>query len=277
MELRKQYDEWTAKRTPVAPAGGMGLPRLIGTVHLPPLPGSPRYGGGFEALVDFAVRSARSLDEAGFDGVILENFNDAPFKARTRDPETIAAVAVIAREVRRTVSAQIGVNILRNSAPEAAAVAAVAGGSFVRANALCEVVSAPEGLLEPVAREVAEVLARLKADVKVLADVHVKHGWPLHQRPLAEVALDCAERGGASALIVSGARTGSPPDPASLAEASRAGLPVYVGSGTTPDNLDKFRGAYGFIVGTYLKRPDGGIDAEKARRYVEAARRALGI
>jgi membrane complex biogenesis BtpA family protein len=255
----------------------MSLPRLIGVVHLPPLPGSPRYAGGFESVVDFAVRNARALDEAGFDGIILENFNDFPFKARARDPETVAAMAVVAREVRRAVSAQLGINILRNSAPEAVAVAAAAGGSFVRANALCEVVSAPEGLLEPVAREVAEVLARLRADVKVLADIYVKHGWPLHQRPLAEVALDCAERGGASALIISGARTGSPPDPAAIAEASKAGLPVYVGSGTTPENLERFRGTYGLIVGTYLKRPDGSVDPEKARRYVEAARRVLGL
>lgn len=254
----------------------MSLPRIIGVVHLPPLPGSPKYQGGFEAVVEFAVENAKALEEAGFDGVIFENFNDAPYRPRVKEPEAVAAMAVVVREARRALSIQIGVNLLRNSAPEAAAIAAVAGGSFIRANALCEVVSAPEGLLEPVAREVAEVLARLKADVEVLADVYVKHGWPLHQRPLAEVAADCAERGGAAALIVSGSRTGAPPDPGLVAEASRSGLPVYVGSGTRPDNLERFRGAYGFIVGTYLKRPDGSIDPERARAYSSAARRALG-
>lgn len=253
----------------------MKLPRVVGVVHLPPLPGSPRYDGRFEELVDFAVVNAKALEEAGFDGLILENFNDSPFKPRARDPETIAAMAVLTREVAKSVSIAVGVNILRNSAPEAAAVAALAGGSFVRANALCEVVSAPEGILEPVAREVAEVIARLRADVAVLADIYVKHGSPLHERPISEVALDCAERGGASALILTGSRTGSPPDPSHIAEAARSGLPIYVGSGTTPENLSKFAGAYGFIVGTYIKGSGGRIDREKARRYVQAAREVL--
>ncbi|CCC80987.1 BtpA/SgcQ family protein [Thermoproteus tenax] len=255
----------------------MSLPRIVGVVHLPPLPGSPRYSGDFSSIVEFAVENARRLEDAGFDGIILENFNDAPFKPRARDPETIAAMAIAAREVRRAVSVQLGVNILRNSGPEAAAVASLSGASFIRVNALCEVVSAPEGLLEPVAREIAEVQARLKSAVKILADVHVKHGWPLHGRPLREVAEDCAERGGASAVVVSGGRTGLPPEPSQLAELAGAGLPVYVGSGTTPDNLKSFRGAYGFIVGTYLKDERGRIDPKKAKIYVEAARDALGL
>lgn len=255
----------------------MRLPRIIGVVHLPPLPGSPRYSPPFSRVVEFAVSNAKALEEAGFDGVILENFNDSPFRPRVKEAETIAAMALAARAVVEAVSIPVGVNLLRNSAPEAAAVAAVAGAQFIRANALCEVVSAPEGLLEPVARDVADVLARLKADVAVLADIYVKHGYPLHQRPISEVARDCAERGGASAVVVTGARTGSPPEPALIGEAAAGGLPVYVGSGTTPRNLGDFKGAYGFIVGTYLKRPDGSIDRERAREYVEAARRALNI
>lgn len=252
----------------------MNLPRVVGTIHLPPLPGSPRYEGRFEEIVEFAVRNARVLEEAGFDGVILENFNDYPFKPRVEEPETLAAMALITRDVAKSVSIAVGVNLLRNSAPEAMAIAALAGGSFIRANALCEVVSAPEGILEPVAREVAEVAARLRARVAVLADVHVKHGSPLHDRPISEVALDCAERGGASAVVVTGSRTGSPPDPSHVAEAAASGLPVYVGSGTTPENLEKFAGAYGFIVGTYVKGKDG-VDAEKAKKYARAARSAL--
>ncbi len=253
----------------------MNLPRVIGTIHLPPLPGSPRYDGRFEEIVEFAARNAGVLEEAGFDGAILENFNDHPFKPRVKDPETIAAMAVIVREVAKSTSIAVGVNLLRNSAPEAMAIAALAGGSFVRANALCEVISAPEGILEPVAREVADVAARLRARVAVLADVYVKHGSPLHSRPISEVALDCAERGGASAVIVTGFRTGSPPDPSHVVEAARSGLPVYVGSGTTPENLGEFAGAYGFIVGTYIKGEGGAVDVEKAKRYARAAKSVL--
>ena len=33
------------------------LPAVVGMVHLPPLPGSPRWGGDMSKVVDFAARS----------------------------------------------------------------------------------------------------------------------------------------------------------------------------------------------------------------------------
>lgn len=72
-------------------------PMLVGVVHLPPLPGSIRYGGlDLSTIIDFAVRNSRTLDEVGFDAVILENYNDYPFRARVREAETIASMAIIA-------------------------------------------------------------------------------------------------------------------------------------------------------------------------------------
>ena len=178
-------------------------PTLIGVVHLPPLPGSIRYGSlDISTIVDFAVRNARVLDEAGFDAVILENFNDYPFRARVREPETIASMAVIAREVVKAVNIPVGISLLRNSGPEATAIAIVVGASFIRSNAYCETVVTAEGILEPVAREVMEVMTRLNSKITVLADIFVKHGSPLHRMTIEDVARDCVERGLADALIV---------------------------------------------------------------------------
>lgn len=249
-------------------------PTLIGVVHLPPLPGSIRYGGlDISTIVDFAVRNARILDEAGFDAVILENFNDYPFRARVREPETIASMAVIAREVVKSVTIPVGINLLRNSGPEAVAIAAVTGASFIRSNAYCEAIVSAEGLLEPVAREVLEVMTRLGTKVAVLADVFVKHASPLHRMTVEDVARDCIERSLADALVVTGPRTGEPPDPLMLRRVMKAvNAKVLVGSGISPGNINDYREAHGFIVGTYLKDEEGQIDPTKARNMVNAVK-----
>ncbi len=249
-------------------------PTLIGVVHLPPLPGSIRYGGlDISTIIDFAVRNAKTLDEAGFDAVILENFNDYPFEARVRRPETIASMAIIAREVIKAVTVPVGINLLRNSGPEATAIAIIVGASFIRSNAYCETVVSSEGILEPVAREVLETMGRLNSKITVLADIFVKHASPLHRQTIEDVAKDCIERALADALIVTGPRTGEPPDPLLVRRVVKAvGAKVLVGSGITPNNVNDYRDAHGFIVGTYLKDEEGQIDVVKARNMVNAVK-----
>lgn len=56
---------------------------LIGVVHLLPLPTSPCWGGSLKAVIDRAEQEATALASGGVDGIIVENFFDAPFtKAR---------------------------------------------------------------------------------------------------------------------------------------------------------------------------------------------------
>ncbi|MBA2338722.1 MAG: phosphorybosylanthranilate isomerase, partial [Acidimicrobiia bacterium] len=59
-------------------------------VHLGPLPGSPRFSGGFDRVVSAAVDDAIRLDEAGFDAIAVENFGDAPFFADDVPKVTVA-------------------------------------------------------------------------------------------------------------------------------------------------------------------------------------------
>ena len=63
---------------------------LIGVVHLLPLPGSPRFPGDMEAIVDRAERDARAYEAGGANAVIVENYGDAPFRKEALDPESIA-------------------------------------------------------------------------------------------------------------------------------------------------------------------------------------------
>ena len=65
---------------------------LVGVVHLPPLPGAPRWKGSLESVVNHAIVDATALDRGGAHALILENFGDMPFSPGPVGPETWVAV-----------------------------------------------------------------------------------------------------------------------------------------------------------------------------------------
>jgi hypothetical protein len=80
----------------------------------------------------------------------------------------------------------------------------------------------------------------------------------------------------ADALIVSGTGTGKATDPRKVAVVKAAagkGVPVFVGSGVSEENLGDLAHADGFIVGTSLKEAGvmSPVDTGKAKRLVQAA------
>ncbi len=264
---------------PVRMIPRLGYKPLIGVVHLPPIGRSYRFGASVEDLVDYAVAEAGKLESAGFDAVIVENYGDAPFEVVWDDDSlTVAVMAVVAREVSRAVSLRVGVNILRNDYRSLVS-AYAASADFVRVNSVCEHRYAPEGLLKPAAPGIAR-LQRLPRRLLVLADIGVKHSWGLPAASLDDVAVECSERGGVDALVVTGERTGMPPSPGMVAAVrSSTRLPVLIGSGLTAENLAAYyEVADGFIVGSYLKMSGTAspINPEKARRLASKLRELRG-
>ncbi|MEM0083123.1 MAG: BtpA/SgcQ family protein [Candidatus Nezhaarchaeales archaeon] len=245
---------------------------VIGVVHLPPLPGSPKYDGeDVSFIIESALRDARTLRDGGVDGVIIENFWDMPYRRCSVGPSTVASMAVIAKEVAREIDIPVGVNVLRNDVVAALAIAKVAGGSFIRVNAYVEVIVTDQGVLEPCARRVQMAKKVYRAEsIKIFADVHVKHGAPLVQRPIEIVAEEALSRGLADAIILTGPSIGTPP---SLEEVRkvRAKLPeasIIIGSGCNPENIDElFKLADAAIVGSYFKR--GNLSSPISKEKVE--------
>ncbi|MCH8148011.1 MAG: BtpA/SgcQ family protein, partial [Planctomycetes bacterium] len=150
-------------------------PALIGVVHLPPLPGSPRHIFTMDEIVVRAVADARALVDAAFDACIIENFGDAPFFSDTLPPTSVAAMAVVAAQIRRETKLILGVNALRNDACAALGIAVAVGASFVRVNVHTGVAATDQGLLEGRAAETLRMRKLLGAPIAILADVHVKH------------------------------------------------------------------------------------------------------
>lgn len=256
----------------------MNLPSLLGMVHLGALPGSPRFDGDLDGVIERAVADATLLVEAGFGGLMIENFGDAPFYPETVPPITVAAMTAAARAVRKASGAVIGVNVLRNDGVSALAVAAASGASMIRVNVLTGVMYTDQGMLTGRAAEIARLREQWCPEVKILADVLVKHAVPPPGLTIEQAGLDTWERGGADALVISGEGTGSPADPEQGRRLRKAvpDAPLFVGSGATAPLLPEFAAfADGVIVGSALKeggRAENAVDLAAARRFRATAR-----
>ncbi len=251
---------------------------VIGMIHLLPLPGSPQHLEE-EDLVDHAIRQAEALTEGGVDGLMIENYNDVPFYPGPVPAHVVAWMTALASEVLRKTHLPVGINVLRNDAMAALAVAAASGASFIRVNVLAGARVTDQGVIQGVAHDLLRERRRIGAmRVRILADVDVKHSAPLGARDIQEEARDAVERGLADGLIVTGAGTGRETDAAKLAKVRKATplTPVFVGSGVTPKNLSKMKNANGFIVGTWFKtgeRFGGSVDIARVK---ELMRRVKG-
>ncbi len=254
---------------------------IIGVVHLKPLPGSPLYKGDFEEVYEAALRDADALYSGDVDGIIIENYGDKPYVIYVKNPLTLTAMSIIAYEVRRKYNdIYLGINVLRNSGVEALAIAYNVKANFIRVNNLCQMLVSPEGLLYPIAEKIIRLREYLKASIKILADINVKHASPLDARSIEYVAKDCVERCLADALIITGSRTGEEASINDLVKVKKAvSEPVLVGSGITLHNISKYwKFADGFIVGTYFKlheKTENPVDYSKVvklMKYVKSLR-----
>jgi membrane complex biogenesis BtpA family protein len=245
---------------------------LVGMLHLPPLPGSPQFRDSLSAIETHALRDAETLAAAGFDGLMLENFGDAPFFPDRVPAVTVAAMTRIAAAVRGRFSLPLGINVLRNDGRSALAIAVATGCSFIRVNILCGARVTDQGVIQGIAHDLLRERAALgTSQIALWADVHVKHSAPLADRPVGEEAIETLERGGADAVIVTGTATGVVADYERLREVKAAigPRPLLVGSGVTAENLPTLaKLANGAIVGSSLKAGDD------VRQPVDAGRAA---
>jgi len=251
---------------------------LIGMVHLKPLPCSYLYDGNLEEVVERAVSDAKTLEKAGFDAIMVENFGDVPFP-KYAGKTTVATFTAVAKAVRDEVSLPMGINVLRNDGIAAYSIAYAVKADFIRVNVLSGVAYTDQGVIEGIAHELARLRKLLPSRIKVFADVHVKHA--VHFFEFEDAILDTVERGLADVIVVSGKATGRPVEVEKLALAKKISpVPVIVGSGTSYDNLSLlWKHADGFIVGTWIKR-DGKVEnevsLERARKLVELAKKLRG-
>ncbi|MBT8487509.1 MAG: BtpA/SgcQ family protein [Gemmatimonadetes bacterium] len=250
---------------------------VIGMVHLLALPGAPRWGGSMGSVIERAFADAEALVQAGFRGLIVENYSDVPFFGGPVPAETIAAMTTVTSRIVEDVDVPVGVNVLRNDAHAAFSIAAAVGARFVRVNVHTGSMFTDQGLVEGRAAETLRLRESLQADVAILADVHVKHAVPPPGSSIGASASDAWHRGLADGLIVSGVGTGSETDLSEVEAVRRAvpEAPLFVGSGVSSETAATYlRSADGLVVGSALMhdgRAGAGVDPERAKTFMEAA------
>ncbi len=250
---------------------------IIGVVHLLPLPTSPRWGGNLKAVINRAEQEAAALASGGVDGIIVENFFDAPFAKNQVDPAVVSAMTVVVQRIQNLVTLPVGLNVLRNDGKSAMAIAYSTQAQFIRVNVLTGVMATDQGLIEGEAHQLLRYRRELGCDVKIIADVLVKHARPLGSPNLTVAVKDTIERGLADAVILSGWATGSPPNQEDLELACGAAneTPVFIGSGANWENIATLmQAANGVIVSSSLKRHgriEQPIDPIRVSQFVEAA------
>ena len=151
---------------------------IIGMLHLRPLPGSPR-AEPISVIRERMLQDMEALMQGGVDGVILENYGDAPYFPGRVPPHTVSCLTRLALEVRGLASLPLGVNVLRSDGIAALAVAAAVGAEFIRVNVYTGVRVSGEGLIQGEAHQLQRYRRELGSDVKIFADVDVKHSTGL--------------------------------------------------------------------------------------------------
>lgn len=250
---------------------------VIACIHLEPLPGSPRYQGQMQQVIETALAEVAIFKQQAVDALIVENFRDAPFYPEVVPAETVAAMAVVIREVVSASGLPVGVNVLRNDARAAVAIAVASGAHFIRVNVHLGAVVADQGIIQGKAHETLRLRSQLHSDCLIFADVGVKHAAPLVQRGLAAEAHELAERGKVDALIVSGEFTGAATSTEDLTTVKKVTeLPVLVGSGTTPQTLPGlFAHSDGLIVGSTFKQgsfAENPVESERVASFMQQLR-----
>lgn len=255
---------------------------IIGTVHVAPLPGAPAYDGSpLRDIAKRALADARAYVDGGVDVLLIENAGDVPYRRpELVGPETVAGLTSVGVHIREALpETPIGVIVVAHAVLQSIAIAKAIGGTFIRANQWVNAYIANEGYIEGAAAEALRFRAQIGApEVRILADVHVKHGSHaiVGDLSISQMTHD-AETFGADVLIATGHHTG---DPTRVEEVEaikeRASRSVLVGSGLDADNADRLlKVADGAIVGSAMKH--GGVWWEPVDPVrVEAIMRAVG-
>lgn len=253
---------------------------LIGVVHLKPLPGSPLFSD-LEEVWDAALKDAEALKRGGVSGLVIENYGDRPFSKDSVPPQVVAIMSVIACEIRERLKLPVGINMLRNDPRSALSVALASGAQFIRVNIHIGAYITDQGLIEGKAFDTLRFRREIDAkEIKIFADVAVKHAVPFSEIELDQEVEEVTKRGLADAVIVTGRTTGAEADPEIVKslKSKFPEIPLIVGSGITPKNIKKFLPAADlFIVGSYFRGGDldRPVSHEKVRELVEVLKQAI--
>ncbi len=248
---------------------------IIGMVHLPPLPGAPRYdtAGGIQKLVDWAARDLAALQDGGVDAVMFGNEADLPYVLNA-PPEGVAAMTAVVAAVKPELKQPFGVNYLWDPVATVS-IAAATGAQFAR-EIMTGVYASDMGLWEPDCAGALRLRSQVgRDDLQLLFNINAEFASSLDTRPIELRAKSAVFSSLADVICVSGPMTGQGADESDLRRVKQAipDTPVFANTGVTIDTVaDILSIADGAVVGTHFKQ-DGNtwnpVDGDRVKRFME--------
>ncbi|MCH7963991.1 MAG: BtpA/SgcQ family protein [Bacteroidetes bacterium] len=231
---------------------------VIGMIHVDALPGTPKYKGDVENIINRAVKEAMTYKNSGIDAIAIENMHDLPYLKINVGPEIISLMSIIGREVKKTSQLQCGIQILAGANKEALAAAHSAGMDFIRSEGFVFAHIADEGVMESDAGELLRYRKQIGAeDILIFTDIKKKHSSHSVTSDIDVVeTAKAAEFFLSDGVILTGTSTGQETDIDELKKVGNVvNIPVLIGSGLTADNIENyFSAADAFIIGSYFKQ-----------------------
>ncbi len=250
--------------------------KLIAMVHLQALPGTPKYAGSVNNIIEKALEEARIYSKAGADAIMIENMHDVPYLKREVGHEISTMMAIIAEKIKSETKLPVGTQILAGANKAAISAAYSAGIDFIRAEGFVFGHVADEGFFESDAGELMRYRKKIGADeIQVFTDIKKKHSSHSITADTSVVeTAKAAEFFISDGVIITGSATGEAASVVDIVEVKKhVKCPVLIGSGLTTENIDKyFNFADGFIVGSSFKF-DGywgnDVDASRVEKFVK--------
>ena len=249
---------------------------VVGMIHVDALPGTPKYKGVVENIINSAVKEAKIYKNSGIDAIAIENMHDIPYLKRNVGPEIISLMGIVGREVKKASQLPCGIQILAGANKETLAAAHSAGMDFIRSEGFVFAHVADEGIMESDAGDLLRYRKQIGAeDVLIFTDIKKKHSSHsiTSDVDIVETA-KAAEFFLSDGVILTGTLTGKETDIDELKKVGDAvDIPVLIGSGLTADNIEKyFPAADAFIIGSYFKK--GGywqneVDADRVKALMD--------
>ncbi|SDG59542.1 hypothetical protein SAMN05216553_109253 [Lentzea fradiae] len=253
--------------------------RVLGMIHLQPLPGTPFHEpGSLDRIIKTAVRSAKALENGGADGCLVQTVDRVYSVEDESDPARTAAMALVVAAVVDATGPcfETGVQIMRNAASASLAVAAVTGAEFVRVGALVGETRSHQGVVRPDPLALATYRKIIDAtDIELVADVDTMHySWLGGGKTPGEVA-KAARAAGADAVAVSDPDEETALRKIASVRAAAPDLPVLLAGHTDHGNAARLLcAADGAFVGSCLESGGWGgeIDERRVSEYTAIVR-----
>ncbi|MDR3574375.1 MAG: BtpA/SgcQ family protein [Anaerolineaceae bacterium] len=250
-------------------------PLVITALHLPELRlGRNSISMGW--LEDYVLQNTAVFVKGGIPAVILQEETLNTAAAR---PENIAVMTALARMVRQEFPLlQLGIIVQAHDPIAPLAIAFASGADFVRIKVFVGAMLKAEGVQQGCGIAARDYRTQLGGeDIKILADVHDRTGYPLVDVPI-ETASEWAVHAGADSLILTGFSNEESLRYLSTVRSSGIQTPLLLGGGATDENVEEILNyADGVVISSALKRSDPDPqdmilwDLQKIQRFMQAA------